>query len=65
MLAPYMRTFTLVTKVYFTSPSAPDINTFFADIGDNLGGSDVTHGPLKNISSTLSTKLLPLAHQTH
>lgn len=46
---------TVVTKVYFTSPSAPDINTFFTDIGDNLGGSDATYGPLKNISSTLST----------
>ena len=46
---------TVVTKVYFTSPFFPDINTWFTDIGDNLGGSDATYGPLKNFDCTITT----------
>ena len=49
---------TVITKVYFTSPFYPDINTWFTDIGDNLGGSSATLGPLNNLTRILKTKNL-------
>lgn len=49
---------TVITKVYFTSPFYPDINTWFTDIGDNLGGSDPTNGPLNKLTNILTMKNL-------
>lgn len=46
---------TVITEIYFQSPFYPSLDTWFTNIGDNLGGSDSVTGPLKNISSTMTS----------
>lgn len=52
----------VITELSFTSPAEPNIDIWFNNFADNLGGSSITNGPLNMISSgppTVFTNITP------
>lgn len=46
--------------VSFISPPAPSLNAWFADCGDNLGGSNASNGPLIGVTQSVTrTNITP------
>lgn len=56
---------TVTIEISFISPLVPDVNFWFDNVGDNLGGSKSTNGPFNYgyESFTMTTNLLPSAVQ--
>lgn len=44
----------VITEISFVSPFYPSEQVYFTNVGDNLGGSSASSGPLKYVSDTVS-----------